>query len=162
MARPGLGDKMFDNEYAAPLAAIAGSPSGSISGRDLLSADYGNNRTSSTSFDYYDSIIDGDDAYRFHPQRDSIAEEEDYDEDERRSSMSDSLFDETGEKPSSVSSGSVFGDDDSHPDHGGLLPPHQFRPLSVISLGSAHSSMKEDDTMISVSVHLLTIVSFLY
>ncbi|KAJ2924824.1 hypothetical protein H1R20_g12257, partial [Candolleomyces eurysporus] len=149
LARPGLGDKMFDNEYAAPLAAIAGSPSGSISGRDLLSADYGNNRTSSSSFDYYDSIIDADDAYRFHPQRDSIAEE-DYDEDERRSSMSDSLFDETGEKPSSVSSGSVFGDDDSHPDHGGLLPPHQFRPLSVISYGSAHSSMKEDDTMISM------------
>ncbi|KAJ7784283.1 hypothetical protein B0H16DRAFT_1783285 [Mycena metata] len=38
-----------------------------------------------------------------------------------------------------------------HPPNGHLLPPHQFRPSSVLSVNSSiHSPMKEDDTMISM------------
>ncbi|KAJ6577467.1 hypothetical protein B0H19DRAFT_561509 [Mycena capillaripes] len=71
-------------------------------------------------------------------------------DEERRSSMEDSLFEKTGHR-SSMSSDSVFGYDDHHPPNGHLLPPHQFRPLSVLSFNnSAHSPMKEDDTMISM------------
>ncbi|KAF9457373.1 hypothetical protein BDZ94DRAFT_1175700 [Collybia nuda] len=76
----------------------------------------------------------------------------DYDsimDDDRRSSMDDSLFDKTG-RPSSISSDSVFGFDNSNSSRGGLLPPGQFRPLSIISMNSTHSPMKEDDTMISM------------
>lgn len=74
----------------------------------------------------------------FHPQQDSIAEE-------IMTRMSAvplcrTLCSMTHEKPLSVSSCSVF-EDDLHPTYGGLLPPHQSRPLSVVSLGSAHSSM---------------------
>ncbi|KAF6741921.1 hypothetical protein DFP72DRAFT_1110853, partial [Ephemerocybe angulata] len=131
MARPGLGEKMFGNEseHSGSLKAIAGSPSQSISGDMLSASDYGYNRTSGSSFDYYDSIIDGP---------------------EYRSGVSDSLFDRTGDVTSSVSSGSVFGDDYTGQVHGGLLPMHQFRPLSVISLGGPHSPMQDDDTMISM------------
>ena len=71
-------------------------------------------------------------------------------DDEQRSSMEDSLFEKTNYR-SSVSSEFVFGDVDSHPVQGGLLPPNHFRPVSVRSVGSNHSPMKEDDTMISVS-----------
>jgi serine/arginine repetitive matrix protein 2 len=72
---------------------------------------------------------------------------------DRRSSTEDSLFDKT-ENRSSMSSDSVFGDDDPHSGHlnGHLLLPNQFRPLSMLSVNSAHSPMKEDDTMISVSL----------
>jgi serine/arginine repetitive matrix protein 2 len=45
-------------------------------------------------------------------------------------------------------SDSVFGDD--YHFQNGLLPPNQFRPLSVLSISSIHSPMKEYDTMISV------------
>ncbi len=74
-------------------------------------------------------------------------------DDEQRSLMDDSLFEKTGQR-SSMSSDSVFGDDLSHPYQGGLLPPNQFRPLSVMSVSSVHSPMKDDDTMISVSLSL--------
>ncbi|TFK33165.1 hypothetical protein BDQ12DRAFT_448473 [Crucibulum laeve] len=70
-------------------------------------------------------------------------------DDDRRSSMDDSLFEKTGHR-TSVSSDSVFGDDCFDPNQGGLLPPGQFRPLSIISLNSVHSPMKDDDTMISM------------
>ena len=73
-------------------------------------------------------------------------------DDEQRSSQEDSLFEKTHYR-SSVSSDSVFGDD--YPFHGGLLPPNQFRPLSVHSISSIHSPMKDDDTMISVSSILI-------
>ncbi|KAF8060726.1 hypothetical protein FPV67DRAFT_304096 [Lyophyllum atratum] len=75
----------------------------------------------------------------------------DYDSiiDDRRSSMDDSLFEKTGDR-SSFSSDSVFGFDDSRPPRGGLLPPPQYRPLSVLSMDSAHSPRREDDTMISM------------
>ncbi|KAF6758956.1 hypothetical protein DFP72DRAFT_164935 [Ephemerocybe angulata] len=153
MARPGLGEKMFGNEseHLGSLKAIAGSPSQSISGDMLSTSDYGYNRTSGSSFDYYDSIIDGPEYRYSRPVRDSIAEEEEEEGDGgRRSGVSDSLFDRTGDVTSSVSSGSVFGDDYTGQVHGGLLPMHQFRPLSVISLGGPHSPMQDDDTMISM------------
>ncbi|KAJ7459292.1 hypothetical protein FB451DRAFT_1046300 [Mycena latifolia] len=71
-------------------------------------------------------------------------------DEERRSSMEDSLFEKTGHR-SSMSSDSVFGYDDQHAPNGHLLPPGQFRPLSVLSIhNSVHSPMKEDDTMISM------------
>jgi serine/arginine repetitive matrix protein 2 len=74
--------------------------------------------------------------------------------------MEDSLFEKTGNR-SSVSSDSVFGDDFSHPYPGGLLPPNQFPPLSVLSRNSVHSPMRDDDTMISVSPLFYVVVSTL-
>jgi serine/arginine repetitive matrix protein 2 len=73
---------------------------------------------------------------------------------DRRSSMDDSLFDKTGQR-SSMSSDSVFGDDEQHPPHSHLfndhlLPQNQLRPLLMLSVNSIHSPMKDDDTMISV------------
>ncbi|KAF7327809.1 hypothetical protein MKEN_00360700 [Mycena kentingensis (nom. inval.)] len=79
----------------------------------------------------YDSIIDGD---------------------EQRRSLEDSLFDKTGRR-SSMSSDSVFGYDDQHPQNGHLLPPNQFRPLSMLSVDmstSQHSPRRDDDTMITM------------
>jgi 2C-methyl-D-erythritol 2,4-cyclodiphosphate synthase len=69
--------------------------------------------------------------------------------DERRS-LSDSLFEKTGDGDgTSVSSDSVFGYDGSQ--HaallrkaGFLLPPNQFRPLSMTSTMSNHSPKKDD------------------
>ena len=71
---------------------------------------------------------------------------------DRRSSMDDSIFDKTGNR-SSVSSDSVFGYDEANvPSFSDqLMLPRQFRPLSMVSLASLHSPTKEDDTMISVS-----------
>ncbi|KAF8133133.1 hypothetical protein K438DRAFT_813615 [Mycena galopus ATCC 62051] len=48
-----------------------------------------------------------------------------------------------------MSSDSVFGYDDHNVPNGHLLPPNQFRPLSVLSFHNGRSPMKEDDTMIS-------------
>ena len=76
-------------------------------------------------------------------------------DDGQLSSMDDSLFEKTGQQ-SSMSSDSVFGDDLSHPYEGGLLPPNQFRQLSVMSVSSVHSPMREDDTMISVCLSFLS------
>lgn len=82
-------------------------------------------------------------------------------DDEQRSSMEDSLFEKTNNRSSMSSDSVFFGDDDSHPMHGGgLLPPNQFRPVSVISTHSIHSPMKEDDTMISVSIVFFDLVQF--
>jgi hypothetical protein len=81
-------------------------------------------------------------------------------DDGQRSSMDDSLFEKTGQR-SSMSSDSVFGDDLSHPYEGGLLPPNQFRPLSVMSVSSVHSPMREDDTMISVYLSFLFLIYIL-
>lgn len=147
-ARPGLGDKMF--ETAAPLPAIA-SPSDSIWG-DSMSRDYRNNRFSTASFDYCDSVIDADNAYRFDPRRDSIAEA-DYEDDEHPSSRADSLFEKSQDR-SSASSSSLFGNDDSRYTYDQSLP-HQFRPISSMSITEVHSPVKEDDTMFSVSNPLL-------
>jgi hypothetical protein len=70
-------------------------------------------------------------------------------DDEQRLSQEDSLFEKTHYR-SSMSSDSVFGDD--YQFQNSLLRPNQFRPISVHSISSVHSPMKEDDTMISVSI----------
>ena len=129
LGRPGLGDKMLESalDYGMPLTSISASPPESAGGK------HPGDRTS------YDSIMDDE-------GRRSSTDYED-----RRSCSDDSLFDKTGHR-SSVSSESVFGYDDSHPPQGNLLPPNQFRPVSMISIASIHSPNKEDDTMISVSL----------
>ncbi|KAH6903029.1 hypothetical protein BKA70DRAFT_1515472 [Coprinopsis sp. MPI-PUGE-AT-0042] len=63
--------------------------------------------------------------------------------------VEDSLFDKSGVR-SEVSSDCVFGDSNSNADRARRLPNAQFRPLSLISNQSAHDSMHEDDTMISM------------
>ncbi|KAF7339245.1 hypothetical protein MVEN_02002300 [Mycena venus] len=72
-------------------------------------------------------------------------------DEERRSSMEDSLFEKTGHR-SSMSSDSVFGYDDHHMPNGHLLPPTAFRPLSVLSFNNStgHSPARENDTMITM------------
>lgn len=72
--------------------------------------------------------------------------------DTRRSiTREDSIFDATGARDSTSSSSDSDVFDDSHrvPRH--HVPPRRFRPVSVLSTGSVHSSRREDDTMISVS-----------
>jgi len=64
---------------------------------------------------------------------------------EQRSSVEDSLFENTGQR-SLISSDSVFGDDTLHSHSLGLLPPNQFRPLSVLSFNSNHGPIHEDGT----------------
>ncbi|GLB36845.1 hypothetical protein LshimejAT787_0311320 [Lyophyllum shimeji] len=120
LGRPGLGDKMFDT------AADHGVPLTAISASppgSVAEERFGNR----SSYDY-DSIMDHD---------------------RPSSSIEDSLFERTGER-SSVSSDSVFGFDESQAPRGGLRPPPQFRPLSVLSMDSVHSPAREDDTMISM------------
>ena len=117
MARPGLGDKMFDNAHGAPLSAISASPESTYSEPEEV------NRTS------WDSIMDNTGRYT--------------------SVVDDSIFDKTG-KRTSVSSESVFGFDPSYAQYGRYMPSQQFRPLSIMSEMSAHSPVKEDDTMITV------------
>ncbi|KAJ7234518.1 hypothetical protein B0H12DRAFT_1204744 [Mycena haematopus] len=64
-------------------------------------------------------------------------------DEERRSSMEDSLFEKTGHR-SSMSSDSVFGYDDHN-------PPMAFAAAASVPFhNSVHSPMKEDDTMISM------------
>ena len=63
----------------------------------------------------------------------------------------DSIFDKSGQRISVISESSVFGGDDDACIQPGNLPLHQFRPLSFSSEVSAHSPLKDDDTMISVS-----------
>ncbi|KAF8803068.1 hypothetical protein BYT27DRAFT_7214907 [Phlegmacium glaucopus] len=63
-------------------------------------------------------------------------------DEEQRSSIKDSLFEKTNYHSS------VFGDD--YPLQNRLLLPNQFRPVSVASIVTIHSPMKDDDTMISM------------
>ncbi|KAF8629007.1 hypothetical protein AX17_005863 [Amanita inopinata Kibby_2008] len=122
LGRPGLGDKMFDMTFdqGMPLSAITASPM-EPEHPSLLSAapEYGKSSS-------YDSIMD---------------------DDELRT-VEDSLFDKTGHR-TSMSSDSVFGDDEGPPRVNGLFHP-RYRPISMISTTSAHSLTKEDDTMISM------------
>ncbi|KAF9449617.1 hypothetical protein P691DRAFT_799115 [Macrolepiota fuliginosa MF-IS2] len=71
---------------------------------------------------------------------------------DKRTSMdiSDSIFDKTGQRTSILSEDSVFGYDSDSRIQPGQLPPHQFRPLSFISMNSVHSSAKDNDTMITM------------
>ncbi|EPQ51625.1 hypothetical protein GLOTRDRAFT_117955 [Gloeophyllum trabeum ATCC 11539] len=123
LGRPDLGDKMFSSvpEHGVPLTAISASPPESRYSRDESQYSGDDDQRSS-----YDSIIDED----------------------RRTSVQDSLFEKTGYR-TSVSSESVFGNDYSHPIQGSLMPPH-FRPISMYSEVSIHSPENEDDTLISM------------
>ena len=125
LGRPGVGDKMFDSvpDACVPLTSISTSPPENMPRGNKLS---------------YDFIVDNE-------GRRTSTDFEDH-----RSSL-DSIFDPSDD-PSSVSSGSVFGYDELHPPQGNLLPPYQFRPLSVYSTSNGHSPAGEDDTMISVSL----------
>ncbi|KAI0653383.1 hypothetical protein C8Q70DRAFT_1059376 [Cubamyces menziesii] len=114
IARPGLGDKMFETSHGAPLSVISASPESTYSDPEV-------NRTS------WDSIMDND---RY------------------TSVVDDSLFDKTRNR-NSVSSESVFGFD-PYAQYTRPPPSHQFRPLSIMSEMSVHSSPKEDDTMITM------------
>lgn len=123
LGRPGLGDKMFETD-GQPLAAISASPDSPADSIDdymhSIQQRMPGNRYS------YDSILD----------------------DEQRHTTRDSLLDRTDDY-SSMSDESIFGyHGNSYQGH--LLPPNQFRPLSMISNASIHSPAKEDDTMISM------------
>jgi len=123
LGRPGLGDKMFETsgDQGMPLSAISASPP------DSAVASRSNFSATRDSYEY-DSIMDNDPV----------------------STIDDSLFDKTGHR-SSLSSESIFGDDASNPIPGHLLLPHQFRPLSMLSVRSTdRGPSREDDTMISV------------
>ena len=122
LGRPGLGDKMFDTtDRALP-------PSSTLSTRSPYEFSLSPIPGQST----LDSILDGD----------------------RRISLEvpDSIFDKSGQRISVISEKSIFGrDDDDACIQPGDLPLYQFRPLSFSSEVSAHSPVKDDDTMISVS-----------
>ncbi|KAF7437378.1 hypothetical protein PC9H_004217 [Pleurotus ostreatus] len=123
LGRPGLGDKMFETsgDQGMPLSAISASPP------DSAVASRSNLSATRDSYEY-DSIMDNDPV----------------------STMDDSLFDKTGYR-NSLSSESIFGNDDSNPIPGHLLLPHQFRPLSMLSVCSTdRGPSREDDTMISM------------
>ncbi|KAL1747929.1 hypothetical protein HDZ31DRAFT_60801 [Schizophyllum fasciatum] len=123
LGRPGLGDKMFDNEVAQPLAAISASPDSPGDSIDEQ-MDSIQRRMPGDRFSY-DSILDDDRRY-----------------------TADSILERTDDH-SSISDESIFGyHGNSYRGH--LLPPNQFRPLSMMSIGSIHSPAKEDDTMITM------------
>ena len=127
LGRPGLGDKMFESHHddTVPLSDISASPYGSEVGR-------------------------GDESLAERPSMDSMVSGYD----DHRSSV-DSIFDRNNSRPSSVSSGSVFGNDElSVPARGALFPQYgtkKLRPLSMLSFMSTNTSIQEeDDTMISM------------
>lgn len=121
LARPGLGDKMFDTtDRVLP-------PSSTSSTRSPYEFSLSPMPDQST----LDSILDGD-------RRISLE-------------VPDSIFDKSGQRISVISESSVFGRDDDACIRPGNLPLHQFRPLSFSSEVSTHSPVKDDDTMISVS-----------
>jgi hypothetical protein len=127
LGRPGIGDKMFETtDQAMPLTSISASPSGSTSESFCQQMFH-----QATSFD---SIIDSD-------RRTSV-------------NVSDSIFDKTGNRTSVSSEDSLFGHDNGSRFQPGLLPRHQYRPLSFMSATSVHSPAQDDDTMISVSFHM--------
>ncbi|KAI0746236.1 hypothetical protein C8Q80DRAFT_1271161 [Daedaleopsis nitida] len=122
MARPGLGDKMFDTAHGAPLSAISASPESSYSEPEEV------NRTS------WDSIMDYESRAGRQEVEDSL-----FDKTGKRTSMSsESVF---GFDPASYAQ--VYG--------GRYAQSRQpFRPLSIMSEMSVHSPVKEDDTMITM------------
>ncbi|KXN81385.1 hypothetical protein AN958_04774 [Leucoagaricus sp. SymC.cos] len=123
LGRPGIGDKMFETaDQAVPLSSISASPPGTTS--ESFSQQVSNQPNS------YDSVMD----------------------DDRRVSLdaTDSIFEKTGQRTSVISEKSFFGHDGGSHFQPGLLPPYQFRPMSLMSMASVHSPVKDDDTMISM------------
>ncbi|EKM52947.1 uncharacterized protein PHACADRAFT_259113 [Phanerochaete carnosa HHB-10118-sp] len=130
LARPGLGDKMFDRmEYGMPLAAISASPTGSFfSEQDSTSRRYSDiSERGEQQGVSYDSVFDT----------------------ERRASVTDSIFEKTGMPTSHDVSDDVFEFDLSRPTDSPRL--NQFRPISMMSVASTtHSIPRSEDTMISM------------
>ncbi|KAI0692931.1 hypothetical protein C8T65DRAFT_711302 [Cerioporus squamosus] len=120
MARPGLGDKMFDNAHGVPLSAISASPESTYSEPEEV------NRTS------WDSIMDHTGRYT------SVVDDSIFDKTGKRTSVSEESVFGPGFDPSYAQQ------------FGRHVPSRQFRPLSMMSEMSVHSPVKEDDTMISM------------
>ncbi|KAG6896181.1 hypothetical protein C0992_009839 [Termitomyces sp. T32_za158] len=122
LGRPGIGDKMFDAMLDSGVGDHCVSL-GAISASSPSENVAQENPAANRSSFEFDSIIDH----------------------EPQSSTVDSLF---GEKPTLDS---VFGrNDDSQASKGALLQVPRYRPLSVISLNSTNTPVREDDTMISM------------
>lgn len=130
LSRPGLGDKMLDSEFdrGTPLSAISASPNQSFDSGMYYHHQYQEGTTS-------DSIMDT-----------------------RRSTIRDSLMDDSSEKVSSTDL--VFFENSRVPSEGYSVQPH-FRPVSTISIDSSHHAPREDDTMVSVSVQIPALENFL-
>ncbi|KAF8751185.1 hypothetical protein RHS01_08640 [Rhizoctonia solani] len=156
-ARPGLGDKMFQMgaELGLPLPSIMASPANSDGSagqqagyEDYTGYSYAPERRLSYVSDrrnsYAPSIAD--------QQRMSFMSYDSYLEvpgngNGRRSSIdADSLFERRG-RPSSISSVSIFGDDNRRRRRSKVFNPN-FRPVSIISMQSETTG--EDDTMVSM------------
>ncbi|KIP05270.1 hypothetical protein PHLGIDRAFT_128997 [Phlebiopsis gigantea 11061_1 CR5-6] len=124
LARPGLGDKMFEMmDYGMPLSAIAASPTASVfSEQQEAGAPFSPQTTSS------DSIFGA----------------------EPKTGAEDSIFEKTGQKMSCGPSDDVFEFDLSRPEQESYVRLHQFRPISMMSMASVHSVAGEEDTMITM------------
>ena len=143
LARPGLGDRMFEMDHGVPLTAISASPPESLAGSMMRSrSEFDRTDFNQTGFNQteFDSIMDDDRRY-------SIAE--------------DSLFERTGYRSSSYSEEeSVFGYDGSHTS-AQYNVARQFRPLSMMSVASLRPGETQDDTMVTVCpMRLVTFLVF--
>ncbi|KAG8689883.1 hypothetical protein FRC11_015055, partial [Ceratobasidium sp. 423] len=159
-ARPGLGDKMFQvaTEHGLPLPSIMASPANSDGSAEQQAAyedytsggfSYAPDRRSSYVSDrrnsYAPSLVD--------QQRMSFMSYDSYLEvpgngNGRSSSVdADSLFERRG-RPSSISSVSVFGDDNRRRRRSRAIFNPNYRPVSIISMQSETTG--EDDTMVSM------------
>ncbi|PCH37125.1 hypothetical protein WOLCODRAFT_140718 [Wolfiporia cocos MD-104 SS10] len=112
-SRPGLGDKMFDNEAGVMAPSRSASPP--ESGHDDVQ---------------------------------SILSWESFSEGANRSSVVESFLGQSGSRTSILSADSFFGLSDSFGQTSGQLPALRFRPPSVMSDFSVHSSRKDDDTVL--------------
>ncbi|KAJ1305461.1 hypothetical protein OPQ81_000471 [Rhizoctonia solani] len=159
-SRPGLGDKMFQmgTEHGLPLPSIMASPANSdgyteqqaayedyTSGGYSLAPERRLSYMSDRRNSYAPSLAD--------QKRTSFMSYESYLEvpgngNARRSSVDgDSLFERRG-RPSSISSVSVFGDDNRRRRRSRAIFNPSFRPVSIISMQSETTG--EDDTMVSM------------
>ena len=119
LSRPGLGDKMLDSEFDH------GAPLSAISASPNQSFDSG-------LYDQY--------RYQEHTAFDSIMD--------TRSTIRDSLMDDSSEKVSNTDS--MFFENSRVSSEG----YSHFRPVSIISTDGSHHAPREDDTMISVSIRI--------
>jgi len=125
LGRPGLGDKMFEDQQGTPLSAIAASPTLSVAS-PFSGAD-------SPSRYEFDSVMD------------------DGPSEPKSAGVEDSIFDRTGyNKMNSVTTEEVFGAQEEV-EVPRAQPEPQYRPLSILDFGRLRRPAKEDDMMISVS-----------
>ncbi|THG95127.1 hypothetical protein EW026_g6465, partial [Hermanssonia centrifuga] len=134
---PSTDSVMSDFSMVAAAAAQLGRPG---LGDKMFQMDYGMPLSAISG-----SPADSTSSDQFHQRTtyDSIMD------DDQRSTMDDSLFEQTGYK-TTVSLDNVFDFDASDPNQERYLRTRQFRPVSIISMASAHTAVREDDTMISM------------